>query len=76
MKTRKSEEVAEKKLEEAYHRGHLAYFSGYALKWNPYERQSDEWEQWRLGWYAEKADDPYWEIRTRQTPHRPEAGNK
>lgn len=67
MKTQKSEEDNEKKLEEAYYKGHLAYFSGYTLKWNPYERQyqSDEWEQWRLGWQDEKSDAPYWENRIR-----------
>lgn len=49
------------KLEEAYHKGHIAYHDGYTLKHNPYKRHSEEWEEWRSGWNDEKCDDPYWE---------------
>ena len=49
------------KLEEAYHKGHIAYHDGYTLKYNPYKRHSEEWEEWRIGWNDEKCDDPYWE---------------
>ena len=48
-------------LEKAYAEGHNAYHDGYRLKDNPYKRFSEEWGYWRMGWYDEKQDDPYWE---------------
>jgi len=47
--------------DKAYSEGHEAYHDGHGLRTNPYKRFTNEWEQWRMGWKDEKADDPYWE---------------
>lgn len=56
----------------AYGEGHNAYHDGKKLKHNPYKRFSIDWEEWKMGWYDEMTDDPYWEmIKKFKTPAQP-----
>lgn len=48
----------------AYGEGQQAYHDGYGLKYNPYKRFTEkwnEWNEWKEGREDEKKNDPYWE---------------